>query len=70
MLTNATVSTQDTQVGYLIVGIDLDITARIEKPDLRIVQRAVALAGDRCTVIRALNVPIRVDAKLVGTAAV
>ncbi len=65
----ATLSTDDTPAGYVITGIHIEVGAQIEPQDAKLLQQAAERARADSPVSRALNVPITVEAKLVGVLA-
>jgi osmotically inducible protein OsmC len=62
--TTATVSLEKTDAGFTIIGIHLDLTAKIPGGDAQAFQKAAAAAKEGCPVSRALKGPITLDAKL------
>jgi organic hydroperoxide reductase OsmC/OhrA len=62
--TTATVTAEDTQEGYIIKLIHLDVGAVMEPQNLKALQQAAERARVNSPVCRALNVPVTVGAKL------
>ena len=60
----ATMTAEDTQEGYIITGIHLEIGAEIDSQDLQVLQQAAERARVGSPISRALNVPVTVEAKL------
>ena len=62
--TTAIVTMEKLDAGFAIIGVHLDLTAKIPGGDAAAFQKAAAAAKEGCPVSKALKVPITLDAKL------